>query len=371
MHTLGITDGGGRGLGAAMSARPTNSALSDFLAGRAREEEGHRRRALERAWRVAMFSWTEEAADLANEGRPLTELQGIGPWLAGIIEEWLGRAGRDVDDAPPPDPLRQGFLSRAEIDAAASSRPDLREALRGDLQSHSTYTDGKDRVADMAQAAADLGLSYLAVTDHSKTLPIAGGMDEAGFARQAEEIEDVRHDPALRSRGFRLLHGIEMNVSPEGFGDMDPDFLRTLDIVLGTFHSKLRVAEDQTDRYLAAIRNGGMDVFAHPRCRMFGRRPGLTADWSRVFAEAVARGVALEVDCHPSRQDLNVELLRQAADQGAWISVGTDAHSRIELQHIDIGVATVALAGIPTDRILNLLPPDELVERIRNRRASR
>jgi hypothetical protein len=150
-----------------MSARPTNSALSDFLAGRSRKEEGHRRRALERAWRAAMFSWTEEAADLASQGRPLTDLQGVGPWLAGIIEEWLDRAGRDVDDTAPPDPLRQGFLSRAEIDAAASSRPDLRAALRGDLQSHSTYTDGKDRVADMAQAAADLGHSYLAVTDHS------------------------------------------------------------------------------------------------------------------------------------------------------------------------------------------------------------
>jgi DNA polymerase (family 10) len=196
-------------------------------------------------------------------------------------------------------------------------------------------------------------------------------MHEEGFAKQAREIEDIGHDPALRSRGFRLLHGIEMNVTPEGFGDMDPDFLRTLDIVLGTFHSKLRVAEDQTDRYLAAIRNGGMDVFAHPRCRMFGRRLGLAADWSRVFAEATARLVALEVDCHPSRQDLDVELLRLATDQGAWISVGTDAHSRIELQHIDIGVATIALAGIATDRILNLLPADELLEWIRNRRASR
>jgi histidinol phosphatase-like PHP family hydrolase len=317
-----------------------------------------------------MFAWTEEAADLAGAGRPLTDLEGVGPWVAQIIEEWLEAADRTPADTLPVDPLRRGFLSRAEIDAAASGRPDLRAALRGDLQSHSTYTDGRDSVADMAQAAADLGHSYLAVTDHSKTLPIAGGMDEEGFAKQAREIEDVRHDPALRSRGFRLLHGIEMNVTPEGFGDMDTDFLRTLDIVLGTFHSKLRMAEDQTDRYLAAIRSGGMDVFAHPRCRMFGRRLGLTADWSRVFAEAAARDVALEVDCHPARQDLDVASLRLAAEHGAWISVGTDAHSRSELQHIDIGVATIALAGIPTGRILNLLPADELVERIRERHIS-
>ena len=317
-----------------------------------------------------MFDWTEEVADVASQGRPLTELPGVGPWLEGIIEEWLDDAGRAPDEAPLPDPLRKGFLSRAQIDAAASSRPDLRAASLGDLQSHSTYTDGKDRVADMAQAAAGLGHSYLAVTDHSKTLPIAGGMDEEGFAKEADEIEDLRHDPALRSRGFHLLHGIEMNVTPEGFGDMDPAFLRSLDIVLGAFHSKLRLTEDQTERYLAAIRTGGMDVFAHPSARMFGRRAGLSADWSRVFAEAAARDVALEVDCHPSRQDLNVELLRLAADHGAWISVGTDAHSRNELRNIDIGVATIALAGIPTDRILNLLPADELVERIRERRGA-
>ncbi len=317
-----------------------------------------------------MFEWTEEATDLAGAGRPLTDLQAVGPWVAQIIEEWLEAVDVRPEDVPPIDPLRRGFLSRAEIDAAAAARPDLRAALRGDLQSHSTFTDGHDSVADMAQAAAELGHSYLAVTDHSKTLPIAGGMDEEGFARQAEEIEDVRHDPALRSRGFRLLHGIEMNVTPEGFGDMDPDFLRTLDIVLGTFHSKLRLPEDQTERYLAAIRNGGMDVFAHPRCRMFGRRLGLTADWGRVFAEAAAREVALEVDCHPARQDLDVDLLRLAAEHGAWISVGTDAHSRSELRHIDIGVATIALAGIPTDRILNLLPADDLVEWVRERRGA-
>ena len=344
----------------------TNAAVSELLLRRAQEEDGHRRRALERAGRAAMFTWTEEAEDVARQGRPLTELPAIGPWVAHIVEEWID-APDGALEAVTSDPLRLGFLSRAEIDSAASSRPDLRAALRGDLQSHSTYTDGHDTVADMAQAAADLGHSYLAVTDHSQTLPIAGGMDEEGFARQANEIEDVRHDPALRSRGFRLLHGIEMNVTPEGFGDMDPTFLRSLDLVLGAFHSKLRLTEDQTERYLAAIRTGGMDVFAHPRGRMFGRRAGLSADWSRVFAEAAARGVALEVDCHPYRQDLDVELLRLAAGHGAWISVGTDAHSRNELRYLDIGVATIALAGIPTERILNTLSADDLTARMRER----
>ena len=244
-----------------------------------------------------------------------------GPWVAQIIEEWLeARRTRREDEAARIDPLRRGFLSRAEIDAAAAARPDLRAALRGDLQSHTTFTDGKDSVG--GHGAGGRGPRPLVPRGHR---PLEDAADRArhgrgGLRDQADEIEDVRHDPALRSRGFRVLHGIEMNVTPEGFGDMDPDFLGTLDIVLGTFHSKLRLTEDQTDRYLAAIRNGGMDVFAHPRCRMFGRRLGLTADWGRVFAEAAAREVALEVDCHPARQDLDVDLLRLAAEHGAWIS---------------------------------------------------
>src|ERR1700747_3124026 len=113
MDTPGSTDGAGRGFAAAVRARPTNSVLRDFLAGRAREEEGHRSRAIERAWRAAMFSCTEEAAALADQGRPLTDLQGVGPWLAGVIEEWLDRAGRDEDEGPAPDRPSQGFLSRA------------------------------------------------------------------------------------------------------------------------------------------------------------------------------------------------------------------------------------------------------------------
>ncbi len=351
-----------------MSARPTNARLSELLIARAEVEEGHRRRALERAGRSAMFVWTEEAAAMTEAGRPLTDLPSVGPWVAEILTEWLAHPDEMEREAPEPAVLRQGFLSRSDVDRALRERPDLRSGLRGDLQSHTTYTDGKDELGAMADEAARLGHSYLAVTDHSKTLPIAHGMDEDGFRKQANAIEDVRHDPVLAASGFRVLHGIEMNVTPEGLGDMDPGLLASLDLVLGTFHSHLRIKEDQTDRYLAALRLGGMDVLAHPKCRMFGRRAGLTADWDRVFAEAAARDVAVEVDCHPFRQDLNVELLRNAVEHGAWISIGTDAHSTGELHNIDYGLATVALADAPTDRILNFLPLDELLAWVGNRR---
>jgi histidinol phosphatase-like PHP family hydrolase len=103
---------------------------------------------------------------------------------------------------------------------------------------------------------------------------------------------------------------------------------------------------------------------------MFGRRMGLVADWSRVFAEAASSEVALEVDCHPYRQDLDVELLRLAVDHDAWISIGSDAHSRGELHHVDYGLATIALAGVPTDRILNFMPVDDLLAWVGRRRTS-
>jgi histidinol phosphatase-like PHP family hydrolase len=351
-----------------MTARPTNARLSELLVARAEAEEGHRRRALERAGRSAMFVWTEEAAALTEAGFPLTDLPTVGPWVAEILTAWLEHPDVMEREAPEPAVLRQGFLSRSDVDRAVRERPDLRSGLRGDLQSHTTYTDGKDELRAMADEAALLGHSYLAVTDHSKTLPIAHGMDEEGFRTQAGELEEVRHDPVLAASGFRVLHGIEMNVTPEGLGDMEPELLASLDLVLGTFHSHLRVKEDQTDRYLAALRLGGMDVLAHPRCRMFGRRAGLTADWDRVFAQAVTQRVALEVDCHPYRQDLDVELARKAVEHGAWISIGTDAHSTGELRNIDYGLATVALADVPTDRILNFLPLDELLAWVGNRR---
>ena len=153
-----------------------------------------------------------------------------------------------------------------------------------------------------------------------------------------------------------------MNLSPEGEGDMDPSALARLDLVLGAFHSKLRLQEDQTERYLAAVRNPEVHVLAHPRGRRYGVRVGLSADWERVVAEAARTGTALEVDCFPDRQDLDVPTLRLAAEADAWVSIGTDAHRPDELRSIELGLASVALAGVRPERVLNLMSADEIVE---------
>jgi histidinol phosphatase-like PHP family hydrolase len=221
----------------------------------------------------------------------------------------------------------------------------------------------------MADAAAARGYEYVAVTDHSKGLPIARGMDEERLALLGQEIAEVNRELEDAGSRLHLLRSIEMNLSPEGEGDMEPEALRRLDLVLGAFHSKLRETEDQTERYLAGIRNPHVHVLAHPRGRMYGRRLGLAADWPRVFEEVAALDKAVEVDANPNRQDLDVVLLRLAREAGCRISIGTDAHSIGELGFMEFGLAAVIRAGIPRERILNFQPVEDVLEWSRAVRA--
>jgi DNA polymerase (family X) len=146
--------------------------------------------------------------------------------------------------------------------------------------------------------------------------------------------------------------------------------VNALDLVLGAFHSKLRVTEDQTDRYMAALRNPTLNVLAHPRGRRFGVRLGLQADWERVFEAAVEEGEEVEIDGFPDRQDLNVELLEVPRDAGVRISIGTDAHRTVELRFMEYGLAAAIRAGIRRDRILNYMPRDELLGWARQSRTA-
>jgi hypothetical protein len=150
-----------------------------------------------------------------------------------------------------------------------------------------------------------------------------------------------------------VLRSIEMDLPPEGVEDMDPSALAPLDLVMGAFHSKLRLKDDQTERYLAALRNPHITTLAYPRGRMFNRREGLHAVWPRVFEEAAAQGKALEIDANPNRQDLDADLLQLAVEAGCRISMGTDAHSVFELRFIEFGLALAIRGGVPRERILN------------------
>ncbi len=166
---------------------------------------------------------------------------------------------------------------------------------------------------------------------------------------------------ASRPRPLRVLRSIELNLDPAGNGDMEPEAMAKLDIVLGCFHSALRRKEDQTERYLAAIRNPMIQILGHPRGRIYNFRPGLTANWRRVFDTAAELDKAIEIDSYPDRQDISPDLLKLAAKAGCRISIGTDAHGPSQLRFIELGLASALSAGIKPERILNFMPLPELL----------
>ena len=334
----------------------SNTDIAELLAQQAEHETGILSRAYRRAARNA-FLWPEEISHLVAQNRPLTELRGIGPFIEKQIRNWFDEGLRRAKSVPA---LRQDFISTAEARRLLAARPSWPRKLRGDLQMHSRWSDGSATIAEMADAAKKRSYEYIAITDHSKGLKIAGGIDERALKRQGAEIAKV--NAALSKSGSQLtvLRSIEMNLNPRGEGDMSPDSLLGLDLVLGSFHSALRTTEDQTERYLAALRNPHVHILGHPRGRIYNFRIGLTADWPRVFAEAARLDKALEIDCYPDRQDLNVALLKIAREHGTRISLGTDAHHGWQLEFIDLGLAAALRAKISANRIVNFMSLLEL-----------
>lgn len=330
----------------------SNAELAELLAREAEEQSGILSRAYRRAARSA-FLWPEQVADLIEQKRPLTELRSIGPFITKRILRWIDKPPKEKARAPA---IRRDFLALADARVLLAKNQAWSKRLRGDLQMHTHYSDGSGTIANMAEAAGQRNYEYIAITDHSKGLKIAGGIDEKRLAKQATEIARVNRS----SNGVTVLSSIEMNLNPRGEGDMDPKALAKLDIVLGSFHSVLRVKHDQTARYLAALRNRDVQTLGHPRGRIYNYRLGLKADWARVFAEAAKLDKAVEIDSYPDRQDLNLSLLKIARAEGPRISLGTDAHHPWQLGFIELGLAAALKAKIPADRIINFLSVDDL-----------
>jgi putative hydrolase len=328
---------------------PSNADLAELLARKAETSSGILVRAFRRAARSA-FLWPELAIDLVAAKRPLTELHGVGPFIAKQLRAWIAKPPRD--EMRPPA-IRRDFLTRADARVILDKNPEWAKRLHGDLQMHTGWSDGSASILEMAQTAKERGYSYIAITDHSKGLKIAGGIDEKALAEQGGEIAGA--NGALRGSGLTVLRSIEMNLNPRGEGDMDSKSLGRLDVVLGAFHSALRTKEDQTARYLAALRNPDIQILGHPRGRIYNYRLGLKAEWPRVFAQAARLDKAVEIDSYPDRQDLNLALLKIARQAGVRISLGTDSHHAHQLEFIELGLAAALKARIPADRIVNFM----------------
>ena len=333
----------------------TNSDIAELLAVESGSAKMPAAKALRRASRRA-FMWPEEVAELVNAARSLTELTAVGPYIERLIKHWL-----DKPPALPSRPeIRAQFLTYTEARAALAMNREWLKAIRGDLQMHTTWSDGEASILEMAEAAVARGYEYIAITDHTKGLKIAGGIDERQLQQQAEEIAAVNQ--AVQDRGMTVLRSAELNLTTDGHGDMHSDALRKLDIVLGCFHSSLRTTKDQTERYLKGLRNPDVHILGHPRGRIYNFRLGLTADWQRVFDEAARLDKAVEIDGYPDRQDLNLDLLEIARRAGCRISLSTDSHGSAQLRFMEYSAAAALKAGIRKDRILNFMSREALLK---------
>ncbi len=251
----------------------------------------------------------------------------------------------------PPE-LRE---NRGEIAAAeARTLPHLvtQQDLRGDLHMHTTATDGRADAWTMARAARDTGLEYIAITDHSKALAMANGLDERRALEHARQIRALNGRDDLD--GLRVLAGIECDILPDGRLDLAADCLAELDIVIASVHSAFDQDETQmTERLLRAIECPWVDVIAHPTGRRILRREPSRARMDVVFDAAVRHRVALEINSQPERLDMDDTLARRARERGVTIVIDTDAHSPAALGNLRWGVTVARRAWLEPDDVLN------------------
>jgi DNA polymerase (family 10) len=246
--------------------------------------------------------------------------------------------------------------NRGEVEAAASGTlPRLvsRADLAGDLHMHSTATDGRDDIETMAAAAHRMGHGYIAITDHSRALAMANGLDEARALAHAARVRALNG----RHEGLTVLAGIECDILPDGRLDLNDDCLAELDIVIASVHSAFGQEErEMTDRVLRALECPWVDVLGHPMGRRLLRREPLRLDMDAVFEAAAARGVALEINCQVDRLDLNDACARAARDRGIRMVISTDAHSTTELHNLAWGVQMARRGWLGPEHVLNARP---------------
>ena len=283
--------------------------------------------------------------------RTLTDLPGVGPKTAAVVYE--AAAGQIPE-----------YLADLEKTAGplATLGDEIRKALRGDLHSHSDWSDGGSPIEEMAITAVELGHDYLAMTDHSPHLTVAHGLTAQRLEKQLKLIAAMNKQLAP----FRLLTGIECDINEDGTLDQTDDLLGRVDVLVASVHSKLRSdSQTMTRRMLKAIENPFTDVLGHCTGRLVtggrGIRPPSSFDAKAVFKACAQRGVAVEINSRPERLDPPRTLLKMAVAAGCLFSIDTDAHAPGQLDFQTYGCARAEECGVPIDRVVNSWPLDKLL----------
>lgn len=318
-------------------------------------------RAREPTYRVRAFRTAANTVDAIGmaelvertEAGTLTELPGIGKVTATVITEAL------AGEVPV-------YLRRLE---ATGGRPvaeggaEIRAVLRGDLHTHSDWSDGGSPIPEMMRAAAELGHEYLALTDHSPRLTVANGLSADRLRKQLDLVAELNEK---NDTGIRILTGIEVDINEDGSLDQSDELLGRLDVVVASVHSKLRMASgEMTERMVTAIANPHVDVLGHCTGRLItgnrGTRPESTFDPEIVFAACARFGVAVEINSRPERLDPPKRLLRLAVEAGCSFALDTDAHAPGQLDWQPYGCERAAACDVPIEQIVNTWPVDDLL----------
>jgi DNA polymerase (family 10) len=270
--------------------------------------------------------------------------------VAGVTEESV-YAAVGLPWVPPE--LRE---NRGEFEAARAGRlPALVEVvdLRGDLHAHTKATDGRNSIREMAEAARARGLEYLAITDHSRRLTMAKGLDPKRLFEQLEEIDRL----SATLSGITLLKGIEVDILEDGTLDLPDEDLCRLDLVVGAVHSHFRLSrQKQTERILRAMDHPYFTILAHPSGRLIDERAPYDVDMARIIRHARERGCFLEVNAHPVRLDLTDTDCQMAKEEGAMFSINSDAHSILDFENLRYGVGQARRGWLEKNDVLNARP---------------
>jgi putative hydrolase len=304
--------------------------------------------------RAAATLLTLDAAEVADRARrgTLRELPGIGAKTAAIVADCV--AGREP-----------GYLTELERDAGPlADGGTAREALRGDLHSHSDWSDGGSPIEEMALTAAELGHEYLVLSDHSPRLSVANGLSAERLVEQLAVVEAVN---SRLDGTFRLLTGIEVDILEDGTLDQSEELLGRLDVVVASVHSKLRMdAASMTRRMLAAVAHPRTHVLGHCTGRLVrggrGVRPQSEFDAAAVFEACAEHQVAVEINSRPERCDPPDDLLVLARDAGCLFAIDSDAHAPGQLDFVAYGCERAVRLDVPLDRVVNSWPLDRLRE---------
>jgi putative hydrolase len=321
-----------------------------FLLERSRADT-HRVRAYRRAaWTLAELDPDEVAA--RDRAETLTDLPGVGAKTASIAHQAL------AGEVPT-------YLAELEAEATeplATGGEELRKLIRGDLHTHSDWSDGGSPIDEMAEAARDVGHDYIVLTDHSPRLQVANGLTAERLREQLDVVAELNE----RLAPFRILTGIEVDILEDGSLDQDPDLLDELDIVVASVHSKLRSERlVMTQRMVAAVRHPRVDVLGHCTGRLItgnrGTRPPSQFDPIAVFDACREAGTAVEINSRPERRDPPGELIDLALERGCMFSIDTDSHAPGQLDFLDHGCARAVEHGVPPERIVNTRSADDLL----------